>query len=1007
MLDHFKNPPADYRVIPFWFWNSRLDPDEIERQIREMHDKGVGGFFIHGRFGLRTEYMGEDWMKCIELACELAQELGMHVYLYDENPFPSGVAGGEAMKSERNFNKFLDITRREVAAEEKIEIELPEGELLSAVAIDLNSPSEQIDLMPYSADGILTWTAPPQSKYEAITFTAATAKYQGFIYGSEPDYFEQSLVDTFFEFTHHRYAQRLQPYFGSVIKGIFTDEPKIQCIHHMHDDAYTSAWFADLPEQFEADHGYDLIPNLACLVADAGPQTANVRRDFWETVTRRYIERFFVPYHNWCEENGIKLTGHLFLEEGLYANTIYQGDFPRVLAQFDIPGADQLGLSAESQYSIPRIPGSITRTHGQKLASSVAHTRGLSRVLSETFGCAGWTLSLEHMKWIFDWQATLGINLLCPHAFYYSAAGVRKTDAPPSQFYQATYWPQYKLFADYAARVSYILSQGKHRAQIALLYPIKGFHSEWAPGAEGPLDTLVAESFDIYCSHLMKEHLDYDILDEESICRAMSLDQQLRLEGEAYDLLIMPPTTAIGYETALKIREFVEDGGAVIATSLLPKEDADGQKHEEVRQIFRELFGQDPQELYDRAKHQQMPAELEIESPEHGRWFVTGGGPTALAESLRDIVSRAIKPEVSVKWRGSECHDITCVHRSIEDKEVFFFSNNCDQAREVQITVRCAGSPHVLNAETGGISALPDCTQQGGRTILLHRFERYGSLLMYFTDEPAFAVTPPKAEEPRELELSDEWNFHICGPNSLTLRDWQMNISTHQEYMRYEYSTSFEATTIPDDLVLVLDDMPTVGAYAGCAGSSCKLFVNGSEITESAGWLIDVGFQALPISSAARPGTNTIKIVIDHGGWSGDPQPMLAECRLMGSFALDTGGTVLVPGHTSIRSGSWTEQGYPFYSGTGVYSQEVEIPEFLRSERVVIAAKDPADMVEFIINGAYAGVRAWAPFELDITPLVKPGINTVEIRVTNSIANALISKPRPSGLLKGVRLLIH
>ncbi len=1007
MLESFRNPPSEYRVAPFWFWNFAIDEAEVERQIRQMHAKGVGGFFIHGRFGLRTEYMGEQWMRCIERACEIARDLSMQVYLYDENPFPSGVAGGEAMKDVKHFNKFLDIARQAVGPGETARMPVPEGRLLSAVAVDLDDRTSVIDLMGFVNDKTLVWTA-PEGRYLVLVFIEAVARYQGFIYGSEPDYFEHSLLDTFFSFTHERYAQRLTPYLGTVIKGIFTDEPKIQCIYHMHPDGNTTAWFSDLLERFHADHGYDLKPNLACLATDCGPTTGKVRRDFWSTVTNQYAERFLSRYHNWCREHGIALTGHLFLEEGLYANTIYQGDFPRVLSEFDIPGVDHLGLSAESDYGIGNLPRSITRTHGQKLVSSVAHTHNRPRVLSETFGCCGWALSMEHMKWIADWQYSLGVNLLCPHAFYYSLAGVRKTDAPPSQFYQATYWPHYKLFADYVGRLSYALSQGKHGAQVALLYPIKGFQSEWAPGVEGPVDSLISKCFDIYCAYLLREHIDYDILTEEDLKRSAVCDQCLVLSGERYELLIMPPTTAVGLETALKIREFAQDGGKVLGTMLLPVEDADGDAHAAVESLFSGMFGQQPRALRQAALEGKMPHETLLTEHDGQVFFLRGPEPDCLIPALRDAVTRAITPLVAARCKGAECHDITCLRRVLDDGEIWFFSNNSPEAREVQLSIRCDRAPHVLDPESGQVFALHNCTQLGSRTVLLHRFERYGSLLLYFGDEPVFAVGRQTwAAEGTEIPLADDWEVKAEQPNCLTLDEWTLNILTQQDCMSYEYSTCFEADIVPNDLCLVLDDMPQVAAYAGCAGSSSRVFINDVEATEKLPWAFDPGFQTIPISTLARQGENRIRITISHGGWSGNPQLMVAEPRLTGSFRVDGGARRLLPPLDRMGSGSWTDHGYPCYSGTMAYSQTVKIPDFGKGDHVVLRADEPADMVEFVVNGASAGVRAWAPFEVEITHLVKPGPNGIELKITNSLANVLLSEPRASGLLGGARLIIY
>ena len=76
MFEQFRNPPSDYRLIPFWMWNSIPDPAEIERRIREMSDRGIGGFSVCPSSDL-TEDRTSQWSRCVELAGELAASLGM------------------------------------------------------------------------------------------------------------------------------------------------------------------------------------------------------------------------------------------------------------------------------------------------------------------------------------------------------------------------------------------------------------------------------------------------------------------------------------------------------------------------------------------------------------------------------------------------------------------------------------------------------------------------------------------------------------------------------------------------------------------------------------------------------------------------------------------------------------------------------------------------------------------------------------------------------------------
>ncbi|MBI5029886.1 MAG: hypothetical protein HZB51_05115 [Chloroflexi bacterium] len=80
-LSHFQNPPNEYREIPFWSWNDELDPSELVRQIDLIQKAGWGGFFMHARVGLRTPYMGDDWMKCVRACVQAAHERGMGAWL--------------------------------------------------------------------------------------------------------------------------------------------------------------------------------------------------------------------------------------------------------------------------------------------------------------------------------------------------------------------------------------------------------------------------------------------------------------------------------------------------------------------------------------------------------------------------------------------------------------------------------------------------------------------------------------------------------------------------------------------------------------------------------------------------------------------------------------------------------------------------------------------------------------------------------------------------------------
>ena len=92
--DLLVNPPKQFRPIPLWSWNARLCKEKTARQIAQMEEAGIGGVVIHARGGLRTGYMGHEWMENIRTAAAACQRRGMAAWCYDENGWPSGSAGG-------------------------------------------------------------------------------------------------------------------------------------------------------------------------------------------------------------------------------------------------------------------------------------------------------------------------------------------------------------------------------------------------------------------------------------------------------------------------------------------------------------------------------------------------------------------------------------------------------------------------------------------------------------------------------------------------------------------------------------------------------------------------------------------------------------------------------------------------------------------------------------------------------------------------------------------------
>ncbi len=108
-INLFQNPTSEYRAAPFWAWNATLEKEELKRQIHCFQQMGFGGFHMHSRSGLATEYLSDEFMEMVKACCDAAEEKEMLAWLYDEDRWSSGPAGGLVTKNKLFRRKRLMI----------------------------------------------------------------------------------------------------------------------------------------------------------------------------------------------------------------------------------------------------------------------------------------------------------------------------------------------------------------------------------------------------------------------------------------------------------------------------------------------------------------------------------------------------------------------------------------------------------------------------------------------------------------------------------------------------------------------------------------------------------------------------------------------------------------------------------------------------------------------------------------------------------------------------------
>ncbi|MDV7393785.1 glycosyl hydrolase, partial [Arthrospira platensis SPKY1] len=124
--------------LPFWFWNGRITSEGIREQVSLMASQGVGGFFIAPRQGLEVPYLSASWFDLVRVALAAADQHNMQVWIYDEYPYPSGMAGGAVTQLQPEArHRTLEKMSFQVAGGERVQRDFPKWQMLSLQAVPL------------------------------------------------------------------------------------------------------------------------------------------------------------------------------------------------------------------------------------------------------------------------------------------------------------------------------------------------------------------------------------------------------------------------------------------------------------------------------------------------------------------------------------------------------------------------------------------------------------------------------------------------------------------------------------------------------------------------------------------------------------------------------------------------------------------------------------------------------------------------------------------------------
>ena len=962
----WQNPPSIYRSAPFWSWNERLVPERLCRQIRQMYEAGMGGFFMHSRYGLKTAYLSDAWFECVTACVEQARALGMKAYLYDEDRWPSGAAGGLVTRDRAEFGAHLLAAIDGDGAPDIFE-------RLGTFAVRTGA-SGRVEAYRAMDDG-----ERPADAERAMTFAAGPVVASAWF--NEAPYLDVLSADAVAEFirvTHQAYADRYGKDFGDLIPGIFTDEPQ----YFRRPDGIAGAvaalpWTATLPMTFRKRRGYDLRDHLPELVLPTGPDAASgfskVRHDYWLTVTELFVENFSRQIGAWCERNHIALTGHYNAEETLFSQITNIGAAMPNYAHQQWPGIDIL----------TDLPGR-DRVATSKQCSSVAEQMGRQRVLSELYGCTGWDWPLEGHKYNGGWQFVLGVNFRCPHLSWYSMAGGAKRDYPASIFPHSPWWKYYHVVEDYFGRLGVVLTAGQAVRDVLVIHPIESAYGLLLTDDRDSVADL-QKPFDALLNGLLDGHYDYDLGDESLLAdQAKATAGKLKVGRMTYRLVVVPPCVTLRATTVALLKRLVASGGAVLFAGRRP-ERVDGAPSGDLADLL--------------AKAETSDAD-----------------PSAVIAAIE----RQLPRRVSVTEAGAELGCVWTHLRQVAGGQVLFLQS-CDRqaAHDVRVTVQARQPVVLMDAMTGARRRLAAEADDGSVAFDLH-LPATGSAVVSLGIPAGDAAAPAGPETVvASARASGPWAVQAGEDNVLPLDycRWRIGdaalsdpvpVLLAEEKIREHFGLPTRAARGCQPWYLAqtgradrevrgraemrfafhVTDVPGALQVAVEGPGDFEIALNGQAVSNvPTGWWVDEDLKTVDLSPAVRAGDNELVLAFDYRS-----DMELEDLHLIGDFGVRQRGAeptfdayTLVAASAELSAGSWVGQGLDFYGGAVTYRLAVpdEAAEAVAAgKRVRLALPDVKCTCAALHVGTETFVLPWAPMAADITDALRAsGVAEIGVEV--------------------------
>jgi len=979
-------PLQDSRLWALWIWNKMITEPEMVKQLNMFIEKGFGGVAIRPSRDISPSYLSEEFYHLFERVLVIAKEKNIRIRIADDFSMPwNGFFQLEAEQNPGYRAQKLQLESSTLITA-KDTFQYPVGDKSSCYIIATKvtdgkiNPDTMKNLLTGHKGGDLVWKN-SAGDWQVMVFKKAWELDPLNYY--IPNVFNPKVAHLYIQMVLEKFTARFSKYVPGVFEGFVCEMPAyLPCNNSI-------PWDDDLIIKYKSRYKKNLVDTFPTLFSDVDDRYAKNRSHVYNFIYQAMFERFPAVLEVWAKKH--KFSQWVLCPE---RNAGWSENILRdVMA---VPCANLASAGIQNHEGTEK---NLTLIRTMADINSVEYKR-------ETIGVVGRNrletgATLQSIKTEIDLQASAGVSKLILDGCYFNLDHRSYVKTPYNLFWYHPEWNQMQALCDYAARILSLNRDFTRNSPVAVLMPALSLMTDFLPGNDEALRKGL-QTFRKVIDTLRTRSVEFDIVSEQYLTTCAikpngEFSHASKIRKAGYLALIVPYSRLINNSTFVYLERLAIKKGTIIFVNEAPAGNFDeGQSPSFTTRVTR------------------------VTRPKNENIHVV---------PLNDLALKLTRFELDLRINvsGKPCPDIYSASGCGKDYAIYSIYNDSAK-RDYFATIEFPQADHVylVDCGNGQTHEIEKVQRTNGYALIELNISPRQTYIIASSAVKVPAQEAGKKEKKQDLYqretinrnyrvvLKDRWSFSPETFNVLPLASWSARIGLSRDSggFSHYYEAYFETIEVPEACMLMfcgqLQDQGTLVRTAlkefevslnGITVLPCKPKPAAEQTEQDARFSSFCGTATLKydVREAVMKGLN--RVSVRTIGLVDDPAAVMYPPVLAGLFSIKKsarGWTIDTP-KTEATYGSWTKNGFPYMSGTGVYEQVFEVPTDYT--RIILRLNQVSGTISVEINNTMLGIKNWQPIGYDITDLIEPRRNVLRIRVQNTFDNLLRMNGRASGLI--------